>query len=577
MTIWLKNNKILLFLVIFCTVFFSIYAYFNLLVMAPKNDFLGGRDAIKFSSPDETANYFWIKRLAQGQSLYYFEELNGIGTNLIHLRAMNTVEGKVTPGSFIGMIIIYGSLAKIFTPAIIPFLTPFFSILGLIFFYLLINKLFNHKSVALISAVLLSFFPAWLYYSARGLYHNILFISLLIVGIYVLFLSLEDIKDIRDIKDIKYPQYLKYLQYPFSGFLIGLSIITRASEIVWLAFSILFIFIFKFKKIHWLGFILFLCGLWLPILILLYYNQILYGAFISAGYKAIVPEGGIGAAIKSGILFQMLISPFGFDPKSILINAYNYLIQFLPYWSIPTILGGLLFITLPEKILKINYKKRISYTIFCLLLIAYCLLFYGSWQFADRIDEQTLSLGTSYLRYWLPIYILALPFLAILIYNLSRVPLLIGTRDPDKSRTYESVTKILLSSVIIILLAMPSFNLVYRQTDESLFLLKNLSESRIKSRLINQKIKPDEVAVIYRQAVKIFFPERARIITDLVVPADYQAVARLAELKNIYYYTFAPPATVEFISRRDFEQYGLKIVAGEKLLGSDWLYKIIRE
>ena len=124
---------------------------------------------------------------------------------------------------------------------------------------------------------------------------------------------------------------------------------------------------------------------------------------------------------------------------------------------------------------------------------------------------------------------------------------------------------------------MPSFNLVYRQTDESLFLLKNLSESRIKSRLINQKIKPDEVAVIYRQADKIFFPERARIITDLVVPADYQAVARLAELKNIYYYTFAPPATVEFISRRDFEQYGLKIVAGEKLLGSDWLYKIIRE
>ena len=154
MTTWLKQHKTLLFLVIFCTIFFYIYSSFNLTVTSHPSP--------KFSSPDETGNYFWIKRFAAGESLYYFEELNGVGTNLIHLRAMNTIEGKITPGSFIGMIIVYGSLAKIFTPAIIPFLTPFFSILGVIFFYLLINKLFNHKSVALISAVLLSFFPAWL-------------------------------------------------------------------------------------------------------------------------------------------------------------------------------------------------------------------------------------------------------------------------------------------------------------------------------------------------------------------------------------------------------------------------------
>jgi len=561
MTTWLKQHKTLLFLVIFCTIFFYIYSSFNLTVTSHPSP--------KFSSPDETGNYFWIKRFAAGESLYYFEELNGVGTNLIHLRAMNTIEGKITPGSFIGMIIVYGSLAKIFTPAIIPFLTPFFSILGVIFFYLLINKLFNHKSVALISAVLLSFFPAWLYYSSRGMYHNVLFISLLIIGIYILLKNLN--------KKSLMANYWLLIAYFLSGLFIGLAIITRTSEIAWIVFTILIIFIFNFKRIHWLGFILFLCGLWIAALILLYCNQILYGAFISAGYRAVVFEGGLGAAIRSGILFQMLISPFGFDLKSILINSYNYLIKFLPYWSIPTIFGGLLFITLPEKILKINYKKRIIYTILCLLLIVYCLLFYGSWQFADRIDEQTLSLGTSYLRYWLPIYILTLPFLATLIYNLSRVPMLSGTRDPDKSRTYESITKILLSSVIIILLAMPSFNLVYRQTDESLFLLKNLSEQRIKSELINKKTNPQDIIVIYKQADKIFFPERARIITDLVVPADYQAVARLAKLKNIYYYTFAPPATVEFISHRDFEPYGLKIIQGDRLLGTDWLYKIIKK
>ncbi len=577
---WLSQHKISLFLLVFLAVFFCIYSYFNLIVISPQDNLLSiGETNVKFSSPDETANYFWLKQLAQGKPLYYFEELNGVATNLIHLRSLNTVNGKVTPGSFIGMLVIYGSLAKILGLWIVPFLTPFFSILGLLFFYLLIKKIFKHQSIALISTILLSFFPAWFYYSARGMYHNILFISLLLIGLYLLISVLESFDEeyflnflkIKKLNvDLKFVIYnLKLLLYFLSGLFIGLSIITRTSEIIWLAFTVLLIFIFYFKKINWLGFILFLIGLWIPALILLYYNQISYGVFISAGYRSVIPNGDIIQAATSGLLFNLFITPFGFNLPAILLNTYNYLYALLPFWSLPTIIGGFLFIILPKHIINISYKKRFFYLIYSIFIIIYLLVFYGSWQFSDRIDNQFLSLGTSYLRYWLPIYILAIPFTATLIWFLS----FLFIPNIRWKKIYQNIIIL----ILIIIIFIPSINLVIRQTDESLFLLKNLSEYRLKSNLINQFLTADDVIVIYKQADKIFFPQRPHIITALVVPQDYQAITRLVKIRPVYFYTYASPDIVSSISKQQFEPYNLKIIQGNKIFGHDWLYKIENE
>jgi hypothetical protein len=187
----------------------------------------------------------------------------------------------------------------------------------------------------------------------------------------------------------------------------------------------------------------------------------------------------------------------------------------------------------------------------------------------DRIDKEVLSLGTSYLRYWLPIYIISLPFLAMAIAQTAR---LAGLMVKDKIGV--QIIKISVSAGLIILLLWPSVNLVTRETDESLFLLKNLNENRIKSELINKIVKEEDIVIMYKQADKIFFPARKKLITELAVAADYLAVKRLSRLRDIYYYTFAPASTVEFISRRDFEPYGLKITEGKRVLGQDWIYKI---
>ncbi|HOZ36948.1 MAG TPA: hypothetical protein PLR18_03935 [bacterium] len=577
---WLKKYQTAIFLGIFCFAFFGIYAHFNLMVINPE----GVGDNPKFPSPDETANYFWVKQFATGQPLYYFEGLNLPGNGLIHPRSVNVVDGKNVPGSFLGLILIYGGLAKIFGLGVIPYLAPLFAALGIFFFYLLLKKIFESTPVALISAILLAFTPAWFYYVCRGMYHNVPFVSLLIAGLYFLWKALLDknngnfqttnpkskipksIISHQKYNSLSVASYKLLVNYFFSGLLLGLSILTRTSEFAWVALTVLLILIINFKKIYWPGFVMFVAAGIISLVILFYYNQILYGSFLSAGYRAVgeaIEKGGLASA---SILFQILITPFGVDVRSIFINGSNYLYRLFPIWGSLGFLGAFLFVILPTHWIKISYPKRIIYFIYCLLIAAYLLVFYGSWAITDRIDKGTLSLGTSYLRYWLPIYIVALPFIATIIWQLSNF------LTPLKKRKvlYQSF----FSFFVIGFIFLPTMNVLLRQSDESLFLLKNLNEARTKSGIVNKLVNSDDIILIYKQADKIFFPERQKIITELAVPIDYESVARLAKLRPLYYYTFAKPADVASISRRYFQPYGLEIINGQRVLGTDWLYQV---
>jgi len=223
----------------------------------------------------------------------------------------------------------------------------------------------------------------------------------------------------------------------------------------------------------------------------------------------------------------------------------------------------LLFLFLPVRSIKINPKRKTIYICYLVIIVCYLLIFYGSWSITDRIDQGALSLGTSYLRYWLPIYLLFIPFIGLLIYwfiNLFK---------------YKWLQHVILFFILLFIF-LPSANLVLTGTDESLInIRKSILKSQKKLELIQQELPgPNVVIATYKQADKIFFPEYKRLITDLIVPADYIALSRLAKFTDIYYYTFAPPKTVEYISQRDFEQYGLKIIDGQKIFENDFLYQI---
>jgi len=93
---------------------------------------------VKWNSPDETANYYFAKSYATDHTLSKFEPANVVAGDLVIPRSLRSDNGWIKPVSFLGIILIYGEIGSLTSPAVIPYLTPFFGALGIIFFYLLV-------------------------------------------------------------------------------------------------------------------------------------------------------------------------------------------------------------------------------------------------------------------------------------------------------------------------------------------------------------------------------------------------------------------------------------------------------
>lgn len=514
----------------------------------------------KFNSPDETMNYFWTLRVAEGKPLFYVEELNQLGNPIVHPRSTNTVGEKVVPGSFLGMYLIYGNIARVGELVGIPaeisvlYMTPLFAVIGLLFFFALLKRIFNNN-VAFISTILAFIFPGWVYYASRSMYHNVLFVSLLIIGIYFLLVALSK-------KWASLPQ--KYVLYGAAGLFVGVALITRTSEIGWVALVVLTLLFAHRKTISAYGLFISLAFCAIAFVPVFATNYQLYGAPLSIGYSTGL-DGNVGElAQHPGILFSLLVSPFGFNIKSMILNAYNFLFVFFVYYSWPFVAGLGLWITQKVRGREVLPAKQSVYLGITIGVAAYLIMFYGSWQITDRIDEHAVSMGTSYMRYWLPIYLLTLPFFGLLF---EKVLML----------THKVWARVIIATIVLVLIAVPNMQKVYIDSDESLLIVQSNIQA-IQGTLLKLKtlVSPDAVIVLgFKQADKIFFPEYPHIITELVNPRDYQTVAEIAHTDHAtMYYHFAPQETVDYISERDFSDLELAITTPLPIFGKESLYII---
>lgn len=565
-TIWQKHKEIII-LAVLAVVFFLIYAWFPLITKT---------SPLRFNSPDETGNHFWIKNFAQGKGLQLIEPLNGVGNGLIHIRGMNSVRGAIVPGSFLGIIFLYGTLARLSSLDLVPLFTPFFAVLAVISFFFIISRIFS-KKIGFVSAMILFIHPLWWYFSARSMFHNVLFVSLLLYSFALLFWAIDKGK-----AETSWKRWRTLALYLCSGLLVGLALTVRTSELVWVSFIVITIFFFSVKKIKWSGVILFFVGTMGAMLPVFATNIVLYGSPLSIGYQTVM-KNGIGSILNQpGVLFRLFISPFGFNSQSIIVNGSWYLINLIWPLTLASLFGLVIWLN--------QTKKRHQIVYFCLTVIVsvYLLIFYGSWQFVDRIDMNSFSIGTSFGRYWLPIYIFLIPFSGLLVSELGK---LFSTAynnfsrnvnhqqesDPTiKGNFFSGLVEASVIIGIILVLFCWSLNLVVFKTDESLWYWKvGITRNVYEARAIIKSTESNAIIVSYRQADKILFPER-KVIPELAVTADYSALYNLTAAVPLYYLTYAPPATVSYISQRDFIPKGLEIVQGNKIFYRDWLYLIRR-
>ena len=482
-----------------------------------------------FNSPDETANAFFIRQYVETGSLRVAEPLNVLAEDLLHPRAVAIAHHNLVPGSFLGMLLLYGWIAKILGLWIVPFLTPFFATIASLFFYKLVRAICDER-VARWSFFLLLIHPAWIYYTSRSMFPNVLFLSLLIIGLY----------------------YLLTTHYSLlTSLLIGAALAVRTSEAGWVLGGIALLWLFHRKEISWKRVVIFIVGVAIAFLPIFYHNNQLYGNPFYNGYAQIDSEA-VPAAFAwhfqsrfLSTIFSLLL-PFGIKPFVLLQNAYQYLVWFFWWFAVPTVLGFVLIVR------KHRSKNVFMFVCLYVCMLLWLVLYYGSWVFHDTTLTGP-TLGTSYVRYWLPLFVFGIPFIA---FALSK-----------QQRFVMHVT----SFCIIILLSSLS---VFWNTGESLFALrKTASEGRSVREAVLERTSPSAI-ILADRSDKLFFPERRVIFND---PLDRRKIDRvmatLRERAPVYYFTELEAHDIDFMNERRLAQYGIRWAGGETI-GGEYLYRL---
>lgn len=553
-----RVTKALLFFVLGVTpiVFFFLYSFLS---------FESLKDpSIRLNSPDETANYFFSRLYARTGKLGYQEQLLGATEHFLHPRSMTGVNQTVVPVSFIGMPVLYGGVGKVFGVDVILFITPFLATIIPFLFYRFLRGIFSRR-IAFISAIFLAIHPAYWYFANRSMMHNFIFFGLLIAGFCVISLIPYKREGNKRHFFVELPLFL------CAGLLIGASLMVRFSELVWIAPLLVLIAYFCARQLSVRACFVFLIGMCVPVIAILYMNAQLYGSAFSFGYhgyqsfdstpvlqplktaaQAIFsnPFSAFDSALaNTNAAYQHIakyILPFGYEPTIFFENFYQYGGSLFWWFALPLGIGMLILLRQGITQLIVNRQPAIFVYLVCGSFVAFWLVaYYGSWVVQDNITNIP-TIGNSYVRYWLPVYALFLPGIAWFFVFLF-------------DRAWWWGLQRLAVVGIVAMLVLFSFRAVAIDSNESLIAVQaSIKASRDKLYKVLNLTEPNAV-IASQRSDKIFFPER-RVMESL---KDFSEAPLIKPILDagvpVYYYGLWNAADAAYISRRYFNAHGFSL------------------
>ncbi len=555
-----KQDKLIVLVLLLAAVFFFSVSSFIYLGQRPIIFHRQPIEFVKWLSPDETANYIFAKLYGQTGRLTIFERYNLPAGDIIHPRSFLSVSGVLKPMSFLGIIIYYGFFAALTSYKLIPYFTPALAGLALVYFYLLVKKIFS-RPVALVAVFLLASFPPFVYYSARSMFHNVGFVVWLIIGFY--YLSRWSRTGLAG-----------YFTSALAGLFFGLALSFRTSEVMWLGPVLALLAALNWRRLSLPQVSLFLAALVLPLMPVFYWNQVLYGAFWRGGYPQMnqsisqlstaslslaqaVARAKIGALRPLLAKIKSLIFYFGFKPAKAHLMLKFYGFKMFPWLFYPAGLG-LVFLLAGKKKPTAGQKK---YLVAVSAAAIFLLYYYGSWEFYDNPDHYQATIGNSYTRYWLPLYLGFLPLAAYALAGLSRF--FAGRFWPA-----------LAAALVAVIMAVSLHFVLFGSAEGLVPSLAKLRASRYEFKQVLEQTEANAV-IITRYHDKLFFPERKVVVglfDDLKMVSLYRQIARYLPL---YYYNFSlPPAAIDYLNRRRLAEAGLKISLVKQITPQFSLYQI---
>lgn len=462
-----------------------------------------------WNSPDETANAFWAARVAAGEPLRLVDSLVGQGNGAIHPRSMGVAGDALVPGSFPGLILIYGALKIIFK---LPFYlyTPILTVLAGICLGALASKLFDRR-VGVWTTLLFLIHPAVLYYGSRGLFHNVLFVDLLVLA--AAFFVLRPLRSYLGARETA--------DDALGGFIFAWALVVRTSEAVWVIPAFLAFLPFVGKE-RWRRLAFAVIGGLIPLFVLLRINTTIYGSPFQTAYAppAVVTESQLTSPspVTSFEAVPKEILPFGIHPRLIVRNVWNYGFKLFWWQSILVVVGFAWWL--------VGYRKasgpQKTYVLMTFLSALWLAVLYGSWFIRDRFDANSVTIGTSYVRYFLPAYVAATPLAALALVRFCGL---------------SSSTR--LTRALLILCVMFGLRSAVWAGDESLSAVRSTLEGNaVKKSKLLRLIEPEAV-IMTERFDKMLVPERLRII-PAIDSGSFGAAANALESFPVYWYGLNP-------------------------------------
>ncbi len=469
-------------------IFLSAFALYSFLAVFAPSDI--------WNSPDETANAFFISRLAQGQGLAFFDPAVVWSGGLIHPRSVSVSGGLLVPGSFIGMIFIYALPAALIGARAAPFLTPFFTAAALIAFGRLLQKIVSRR-VAMLSVLLALTHPALWYYANRGLFHNVVFLDFLILALFFAVVRPFAARRAED-----GPAIGKIMDAALAAGFFAAAIFTRTFEAIWLLPLAAFL-LWKYRKhVSKPSWIVYGCFALVSVIILVFVSRFFYGSLLPAGYGS----------------FNLF--PFGFSLRHIARNIWQYGLLF--FWWYAFAAGAGAVVLLRRRLAKQAPEGLWLLSAILLVISAPLVLIYGSGYFLDTPDPRMITIGTSTVRYWLPLYIGGIPLGA---WFLDLVAQKINRRG---WRNFFLIFALLAGAVL-------SFRTVFYGAGEGLAYVSRELRRYGAIRKIVLGATPENAVIITDKSDKIFFPHR-RVVADTGSEAVIRSLKDLSRIGPLYLY-----------------------------------------
>lgn len=483
---------------------------------------------LTFGSPDEAANHYFMTVLVQTGH-------NRVNTGLpddvlayLHPRSMTVQAAFLAPGSFLGLIQASAMVIKTFGAGTERMITPLLSLGGLLAAFFIFRRFWG-RWWALLGAGLIAIHPAFFEFATLPYLHNGAFVAALMIAAWALLRLLER------------PSW--HLSGGF-GLAFGAALFFRPVEGLWTVPAVLILLVARklWRELLLAGVIVLLVQLpWL-----LADRQVFGSLFASAYTPSGIFNDATGGESIIAPVHRLFTPAGGVWSWHWLSSAWWYFFLLVPAWSAMSLVA----ISRYFRRKYVTWSKSLKLTVISLVGV-FPLVYYGTWNLYPATPAADVGALASYVRYWLPLYIIMAPGVIVILQLLRRRWLIV------------CLALILGGSQIGVLWVHPVSGLRARLAADA--------KNRVIRTAVVQATEPNAILIAGHDD-KYFQDQRLSAFRLPQNDSDWKILKKLQSLRPVYLYAAVGAVNIS-AAQNTMATYGLQI-SQMLTIGRDTLWKI---